>query len=96
MPFDEDPAEFLDETEHATRATYDGATEVLGIFTNAYAESQLGLVGVGGTEPRFVCAAADVDADPAGKSLVIGDDTWTIVRGEPFSRTWTRLVLRGA
>jgi len=74
-------------------AGYGGTKTVSGVFLNGYAEAAVGLVGVGGTEPRFVCAAADVDADPTGKSLVIDGTTWTIIRGEPDGTGLMRLVL---
>jgi hypothetical protein len=40
-----------------------------------------------------VCKAADVATDPAGGTLVIDSETWTIVRGEPDGTGMTRLVL---
>lgn len=94
MAFTEDLDAFLDEDEFAVAALYDGTASILGIFDNGYGEAPLGLVGVGGTEPRFRCKAADVDADPADKTLVIDGTSWTIVRGEPDGTGLTRLILR--
>jgi hypothetical protein len=91
--FTEDLDAFLDVDEFATEATYDGAATILGIFDNGASETTLGLAGVVGTAPQFLCKASDVDTDPAGKELVIGETTWTIVRGEPDGTGLTRLIL---
>ena len=77
-------------------AVYDNAATVRGIFLNGYAEADLGLAGVSGTAPRFVCDAASVAADPSGKLLVIGTDTWTILRAEQDGTGLVRLVLEAA
>lgn len=95
--FDENPSEFLDvERGFAVLAIYDGSAVIAGFFDNAYAEAPLGQAGVGGTRPQFLCPSADVDDDPADKTLVIGDTSWTIVRGESDGTGWTLLELRAA
>lgn len=94
MAFSEEFGEFLDPQEFATSAIYNAVTAIAGIFVNAYAEAALGLAGLQATVPLFVCVAADVDADPTGKTLLIGTTTYTVMRGEPDGTGMTRLVLR--
>jgi hypothetical protein len=74
--FDEDLTAFFKTDEHAVAATYDGgATPINGIFN----EPDLGQLGmIAGSNPTFLCAASDVDADPTGNTLVIGAVTYTI------------------
>lgn len=97
MAFTEDLSAFLDtDGGFAVEATYDGGTIVEGIFDNGYAEAPVGLVGVGGTVPRFLCRTEDVADDPAGDSLVVEDVSYTIVRGEPDGDGMTWLVLEAA
>lgn len=64
----------------AVAATYDGATTVNVIFDRAYLEP---ITGIAGTNPVALVQASAVDADPAGKSLVINGTTYTIARAEP-------------
>lgn len=75
MSFTEDLAEFMDvDTGFAENATYDGGTQVAGIYSAPSADA----FSVGSTAPEFVVAAADVDADPRGKTLVITAGSFTI------------------
>jgi len=93
---DEELRAFLDEHDFAVEAIYDGGTAVVGIRAEGYAETAFGGVGIQGTAPRFTCIAADVDADPTGKTLAIGEASYTIMRGEPDGTGFTRLVLQAA
>lgn len=88
MPFTEDLAAYLGTDEHATEATFNSSTTVNGIFEDASTPA----LGVAGTGPQFLCAAADV-ASPVGKSLEIGSTTYTIVEQEPDGTGMTLLKL---
>lgn len=92
----EDAADRAAMLEDWDTATYDGDTALAGIFDNGYAEAGVGVVGVQGTGPQFVCREADVDANPTGKALVVNGTSYTVVRGEPDGTGMTRLVLRRA
>ena len=74
MAFTEDLAQFFDTDAFAETATYDGSTEVSVIWSAPGADA----FGIGSTVPEAMVAAADVDADPRGKTLVIGATTYTI------------------
>lgn len=94
MAFTENLSAFLDTAAgFAVTATYDSRFTVDGIFDAGYAEAALATVGIGGVEPRFLCRAADVDDDPADKTLVIGTTSYTIVRGEPDGTGMVNLIL---
>lgn len=73
---------FLRTDDFAVAATYDGATTVNGLFDNGHADAFAG-VAVAGSSPSFVCKAADVAADPRGKTLLIGSATYTIREFQP-------------
>lgn len=72
--FSEDLAAFFDTDAFATSATYNGSTAVSVIYSAPGADA----FGIGGTVPEAMVAAADVDADPRGKALVIQGTTYTI------------------
>lgn len=75
MAFAEDLAEFMDvDTGFAENATYNGSTQVAGIYSAPAGDA----FGIGAIVPEFICAAADVDADPRGKTLVLTAGTHTI------------------
>lgn len=70
----EDLSVFFNPSDFAVTATYNGATSVNGIFDSP----DLGVLGVGGDNPSFMCKASDVAADPTGKTLVVNGTTYTI------------------
>ena len=73
--FTEDLTVFFNTDEHATAATYNGTDAVRGIFN----EPDLGQLGmIAGSNPTFMCAAGDIDADPTGNTLVINAVTYKI------------------
>jgi len=75
MAFTEDIGEFLDtDTGFAVNATYDGSTVIAVIYSAPGSDP----FNVGATVPEVQVAAADVAADPRGKTLVIGATTYTI------------------
>jgi hypothetical protein len=93
MAFDEDFTQFLDTNDFAVDATFDGTAPVVGIFRNAYNESEVGFVPVTGRLPVFSTPETDVPS-PAGKTLLINAVTYTIVRSEPDGTGWTTLILQ--
>lgn len=74
MAFTEDLAAFFDTAAFAETGTYDGATDVAVIFSAPGADA----FNIGSTAPEAMVAAADVDADPRGKALVLASGTYTI------------------
>lgn len=77
--FSENTAQFLATADHAVAATYDGATTVNGIFDAAYLDGP----GVAGTNPVFLCAAANVPVGGIGKTLLVNGVTYRIRNREP-------------
>ncbi len=95
MAFTEDLTEFLDTTHgFAVAATYNGTTTVNGIFDDEYFEVGIGTPGVEGSQPSFICRAADVSAAVQGDTLLIGSTTYTVVNVQPDGTGMIRLVLR--
>ena len=75
MAFIEDIAEFMDaDTGFAVKAIYNGSTEVTGIFGAEPSDA----FSVGASRPTFLCAVADLDADPRGKQLDFDGTIYTI------------------
>lgn len=74
MAFTEDLTAFFDTAGFADTATYDGSTPVSVIYSAPGADA----FGIGSTAPEAMVAAADVDADPRGKALAIGTNSFTI------------------
>ena len=72
--FAEDVAAFFDTAAFAETGTYDGSDSIPVIFSAPGADA----FNIGATVPEAIVAAADVDADPRGKTLVIGATTYTI------------------
>jgi hypothetical protein len=77
----EDLAPFFDTAYgFAVAATYDGASPVSVIFDNAYLEQ----LGIAGTGPVALVRASQVAADPTGKTLAIGAQTYLIRNVRPM------------
>jgi hypothetical protein len=74
MPFTEDLSPFFDTAGFAESGTYDGADTIPVIFSAPGADA----FSIGSTSPEALVQAADVDADPRGKSLVLASGTYTI------------------
>lgn len=70
-----------------------GGEAVLGVFDNAYALGNVGVVGMAGSQPMFTLPTASVPADPVGQSLVIGADEYLVVEHQPDGTGVSRLVL---
>ena len=81
MAYDEDLDVFLDESEHALAAVYDGASAVSVILDRAYLET----LGVANAGPAALGKASDFpEATCRGKTLVIDGTTYTIKNREPL------------
>ena len=74
MAFTEDLTAFFDTDAFADTAVYDGSTEIAVIYSAPGADA----FNIGATAPEALVAAADVDADPRGKALTIGTNSFTI------------------
>lgn len=72
--FTEDLAAFFDTDAFAETGTYDGATSVSVIYSAPAADA----FNMGSTAPEAMVVAADVDADPRGKTLVLSAGTFAI------------------
>jgi hypothetical protein len=94
VAFDEDLSVFLSTADFAVVATYNSATPVTGIFDNAHQLAPLGMAMQGAAAPQFLCRASDVDADPVGKSLVVGGVDYSIAEHQPDGTGMTVLILK--
>lgn len=72
--FSENLTAFFQNADFAVAAVYNATTTIQVIFD----EPDLGALGIAGSNPTALCAAADVAADPTGKTLAIGSTTYTI------------------
>lgn len=77
----EDLTAFFNTADFAIAATYDGATTVNVIFDHEFL-LQLGLVA--GRAPAALVRAADVAANPTGKTLVVNGMSYVIRGIEPL------------
>ena len=75
----EDMSAFFDTDAFAESATYDGSVTVSVIYSAPAADA----FGVGSTVPEALVVAADVDADPRGKTLSLVSGTYTIREFSP-------------
>ena len=95
MPFTEDLAAFFDVAGgFASSALYDGTTTITGIFDDAHELAALGMAMQAAAGPQFLCRAADVAADPVGKSLVVNGITYSIAEHQPDGTGMTTLILK--
>ena len=79
--FTESLDDFLDTTYGlATSATLQGGAAVAGFLDAEY----VGELGVAGTNPVFVCKAADVAEGDIGKTLTIAATVYTIRNRQPI------------
>lgn len=94
MAFTEDLLAFLDTGDFAVTATYDSDTSVVGIFGNAHELAPLGMAMHASSAPAFICRAADIDASPTGKAMVINSISYTIAEHQPDGAGMTTLILK--
>lgn len=74
-------------------ATLDGVP-VRGVFDSVFPSAELGGVPVNILEPTFYLPESAIPTDAAGKILMTGGKSYTIVRPEPDGTGWAYLILR--
>lgn len=94
MAFNEDLLAFLDTADFAVVADYNSGTSVVGIFDAPHELAALGMSLQASAKPQFLCRAADVDADPVGKALVVNGITYSIAENQPDGTGMTLLILK--
>lgn len=94
MAFDEDLLAFLDTADFAVTATYDGSRPVAGIFGAPHDLASVGMSLHASAAPQFICRAADLDANPVDKTLVVNSVTYTIAEHRPDGTGMTELILK--
>jgi len=97
-PFAEDLTPFFDPAGLGVAASYTpagGAAKTInGVFEDEYVEINSGDVGVEGSGPKFICAAADVSGVKQGDALVINSVSYTVSEVQPDGAGVVELVLR--
>jgi hypothetical protein len=97
--FHEDIDAFFSLADHAVEASWTAAggspADVVGIFNDEYFEDVGGPVGVEGSQPVFVCAAADVPNVAQGDTIAIDGKTYSIVNVRPDGTGIVDLILEG-
>lgn len=96
MAFAEDLTVFLSSDEFAEGATL-GGNAVQGIFDNAYAAGDVGLLGMASTAPAFTLASASLVGDPIGLTLLLDSGAvYKVAAHEPDGTGLSRLILEAA
>lgn len=96
MDFSEDVSLFFLPGGFSEEAVYNGST-IRGIFDREYVQDDSFSAGAQGYGPAFLCGASSVDAVPDGKTIVIRDVSYTVLRGEQdVTGNMTALVLMRA
>ena len=94
---DTERAIFFSTDDFATSATYTpsggSAATVNGVFDKEYSLADLGVVGVGSNDPRFICRTVDVSSAANGDSIVVNAVTYTVRNVEDDGSGITTLVL---
>lgn len=97
--FSEDIDSFFSLTDHAISAAWTPAggspATITGIFNDTYFEDVGGPVGVEGSQPVFVCAAASVPGVAQDDTIVINSKTYSIVNVRPDGTGIVDLILEG-
>jgi Phage Head-Tail Attachment len=97
--FTEDINSFFHLTDHAIDAEWTpsggSAATIAGIFNDEYFEDVGGPVGVEGSQPVFVCAAASVPGVDQGDAIVIDSKTYSIINVRPDGTGIVDLILEG-
>lgn len=96
MAFTEDLATFFDIDDFAVAVTLDGVPLVGAIFDNGYTLGGAGPVGVATTQPAITLPSANVPAEPVGKAVVYGGNTYTVTAHEPDGTGVSVLLLERA
>ena len=81
---------FFNPGEFGVEATLAGQP-VRGILDRGYALGNVGLVGMAGTQPVFICPTPA--GDPVGQLLKIGANSYVVAAHEPDGTGVSRLLL---
>ena len=81
---------FFNPGEFGVEATLAGEP-VVGILDRGYALGNVGLVGMAGTQPVFICPTPA--GDPVGQVLMVGADRYVVAAHEPDGTGVSRLLL---
>ncbi len=95
---DTERALFFDSDEFGTTGTYTpsggSSSSILGIFDNDYMSADIGTnIGVGTSNPSFICRTADVASAANGDALVVNSVTYTVRNVEDDGTGITTLML---
>lgn len=93
----EDPADFLDTTEHADTALL-GGVDVAGILDAGFDNARVEGFGPAGSSPSFYLPSTSVPANPEGLPLVMTSgpctgSTFKVGLANPDATGWTTLHL---
>jgi hypothetical protein len=68
---------------------------VTAVFDDGYRMANVG-IGMSGTQPALTMLTADVEGDPVGQTVVVGDDEYTVATHEPDGTGISVLMLEAA
>lgn len=74
-------------------ATFDGGSEVAGIFDQPYAQSDIGSMGFESTRPTFKLPSNGIPSDVVGRSVTVRGASYQVVSHEPDGTGMSTLVL---
>lgn len=69
---------------------------VAAIFDNGYAQGNVGMLGMAGTQPALTLSTADVPATPVGLPAVVNGISYLVAAHEPDGLGISRLLLESA
>ena len=81
---------FFNPGEFGVEATLAGQP-VRGILDRGYALGNVGLVGMAGSQPVFICPTPA--GDPVGRLLIVGSESYVVAAHEPDGTGVSRLLL---
>ena len=90
--FTEDMTQFFSQAEFAEVVTLNGVA-VSAIFDNGYALGNVGMVGMGSTQPSITLATSSVPASPVGKAVVVRGLACQVALHEPDGTGLSKLIL---
>lgn len=90
--FTEDLTPFFDADGFGISATLDDV-DVVGIFDQPYAQSNVGLSGIASDSPTFMLKTADVPSNVEGGLITVKEVDYQVVRHEPDGTGMSTLVL---
>ena len=97
-PFAEDLTPFFDPAGLGVAASFipagGSAKTVNGVFEDEYVDIDSGGVGIDGSGPKFICAAADVPGVKQGDALIVNAVSYTVADVQPDGSGIVELILR--